>query len=204
MPTASTRRRAAAQPPEDQSAEQRAAKEHLARVVAEARRGRMTVEELAVRAGVSSGLVSQIERGVGNPSYTTLLKIGKALELPLGSFFSDPSDSDMGVVRADRRKKLLLPDGLTYESLTPDFQHQLAVLRTTVPPGFDDSDFPSRHPGEECVHVLSGALTFTSAGTTVSLEAGDSITHDSSLPHSIANTGEEPAVIVIAVTPVTF
>src|SRR2546429_5812035 len=33
----------------------------------ERRKGRMTVEELAARAGVSSGLISQIERGKGNP-----------------------------------------------------------------------------------------------------------------------------------------
>jgi transcriptional regulator with XRE-family HTH domain len=176
----------------------------LGEVIARARRGRLTLEELAVRAGVSSGILSQIERGAGNPSYTTLLKISRALELPLGSFFSDIPADDAMLVAAGRRKKLVLPDGLTYELLTPDFQRQLAVFRTTVPPGFDDGDYPSTHPGEECIHVLSGQVEVTTGGTKFTLRAGDSLTHDSGLPHCMTNPDRTPAELIISVTPVTF
>jgi transcriptional regulator with XRE-family HTH domain len=201
--TAGASRRRLSPAPPAEAGELGQAKARLALVIGEARRGRMTVEELAVRAGVSSGIISQIERGFGNPSYSTLLKIAHALDLPLASFFSEP-DGDAMLVRPERRKKLVLPDGLTYELLTPDFQRQLAVFRTTVPPGFDNSDFPSTHPGEECVYVISGQISFRTGSKSFLLTAGDSLTHDSGIAHSLINQSAHPAELIISVTPVTF
>ena len=62
----------------------------VGKVVRDARRGRFSVEDLSARAGVSSGLISQVERGLGNPSVTTLLKLARALDLPLNAFFEAP------------------------------------------------------------------------------------------------------------------
>jgi transcriptional regulator with XRE-family HTH domain len=45
------------------------------------RAGRYTIAELAQRSGVSSGLLSLIERGRGNPSLETLNRIAAALDL---------------------------------------------------------------------------------------------------------------------------
>ena len=42
---------------------------------------------LATAAGLSPGLLSQIERGQGNPSLTTLIKLSQALKVPVGRFF---------------------------------------------------------------------------------------------------------------------
>src|SRR6266568_989110 len=76
----------------------------------------LSIEELARRAGVSNGLLSQIERGIGNPSLSTLLGLAKALEMPLGSFFAGASDDSDVVVRARGRKRLVLNDhNLVYE-----------------------------------------------------------------------------------------
>ena len=47
----------------------------------EARSGRFTVKELAAAAGVSAGLISEVERGQGNPSFRTLYRISQALDL---------------------------------------------------------------------------------------------------------------------------
>ena len=48
----------------------------------------LTLEELAQRSGVSIGMLSQLERGVGNPSLRTLVKIAKGLGVPMGYFLS--------------------------------------------------------------------------------------------------------------------
>src|SRR5947209_4614890 len=67
----------------------------------------LSIEELAQRAGVSTGLLSQIERGIGNPSLSSMLGLARALDMPLGSFFGGaPGDSDM-VVRPHTRKRLV-------------------------------------------------------------------------------------------------
>ena len=49
----------------------------------------MRVSELARSAGVSSSLISQIERGNSRPSVGTLFAISSALEVPVDSFFVD-------------------------------------------------------------------------------------------------------------------
>src|ERR1700743_2252016 len=118
-----------------------------------------SVEALAAAAGVSAGSISQLERGRGNPSFLTLRRLADALQVPLGHFLQGPETGQL-VVRADRRKRLRLPTepGLVYELLTPGLGGTLEVLRSQIPPGFDNRDQPFRHAGEECGHLLSGTL----------------------------------------------
>lgn len=52
-------------------------------VIRRSRAGRYTLAQLAQRAGVSSGLLSLIERGQGNPSLETLRRIAGALDVEL-------------------------------------------------------------------------------------------------------------------------
>ena len=166
----------------------------------------LTVEGLARVAGVSTGLISQLERGKGNPSFLTLQRLAEALELPFGHFMQGPKSQAGMVVRADQRKRLVLPHPteIVHELLTPDLRGSLEVLRTTVPPAWSNEAQPFHHPGEECVHVLEGSLGITVAGSDFQLAAGDSITYDSSALHWYANRSDQPALIIGAVTPPSF
>lgn len=167
----------------------------------------LSVGALSRRAQVSSGLISQLERGHGNPSFLTLSRLAEALRVPLGHFLQDvPRGAASGmVVRADQRKKLVLPeDHLVYELLTPNLNGKLEVLRTRVPAGWDNRERPFAHPGEECVHLLSGSLEVTVGIEHFELDEGDSITFDSSVPHWWQNSSEESAVIIGSVTPPSF
>jgi transcriptional regulator with XRE-family HTH domain len=165
----------------------------------------LSVEALAAAAGVSAGSISQLERGRGNPSFLTLRRLAAALDVPLGHFLQGP-DSGQMVVRADRRKRLQLPTepGLVYELLTPGLGGSLEVLRSQIPPGFDNRDQPFKHAGEECVHLLSGAMLIGIGGRRYELDEGDSITYDSSVPHYWVNAADAVAVIIGAVTPPSF
>ena len=49
----------------------------------------ITVQELALRANVSKGLISQIENSRTIPSLLVLIEIIKALEIDLNEFFKD-------------------------------------------------------------------------------------------------------------------
>ena len=164
----------------------------------------LTVGDLSQRAQVSAGLISQLERGRGNPSFLTLSRLAEALAVPLGHFLQGSSPSGM-VVRADQRKKLVLPDDhLVYELLTPNLSGSLEVLRTQVPAGWSNRERPFRHVGEECVHLLSGRLQVTVGEDFHELDEGDSITYDPSVPHWWANAGDDSAVIIGSVTPPSF
>jgi transcriptional regulator with XRE-family HTH domain len=175
----------------------------------EARRGRFTVKELAATAGVSSGLISEIERGRGNPSFRSLYRISQALGLRVGDLLSPESSRQPAaaqIVPRDQRKLLQLGEnGLVWQLLTPSLQGRLEVLKTSIPPGFTNEEAPFRHEGEECVFLLTGrALQVTVAGELFTLEEGDAVTYDSGKSHWWSNPTDTNAIVVGAVTPPSF
>jgi len=175
----------------------------------EARRGRYTVKELAATAGVSSGLISEIERGYGNPSFRSLYRISQALGLRVGDLLSPQSERQQAAAQVvGRRQRKLLrlgENGLVWQLLTPNLQGQLEVLKTSIPPGFSNQEAPFQHDGEECVYLLTGtSLSVTVAGELFTLEEGDAITYDSGRKHWWSNPTDTDAVVVGAVTPPSF
>ena len=167
----------------------------------------VTISSLAAEAGVSSGLVSQIERGVGNPSYTTLIKLAQALGVPVGSFFAgmDDTDQSVRVVRRSERRRLLLSErDLVYELLTPTMSGRLGMVQAQVPAGWSNEDAPYRHEGDECITMLRGQLIITVNGTEHLLAEGDSLTYDASAWHWYRNETAKEALLLGAMSPPTF
>ncbi len=160
--------------------------------------------ELARAAGVSRGLISQIELDRANPSIDTLRKIAAALESPIAAFFDETRQSGL-IVRKGERKRLHLPrSGLTYELLTPDLNRQIEFIRIELEPGQGGSRHPFGHAGEEAALILEGQVHVWIADDEYVLEAGDSISFNSGLPHRVANLGKKRAVLVSAITPPSF
>ena len=184
-----------------------AAARRLGEMIRRARSGRFTVQELARRAGIAAGSLSQIERGKGNPSFRTLQKIADALGLRIGDLVEAAPSTTRGpmVVRRHERARLQVGyDGLIYELLTPNLRGSLEMLQTRIPPGFSNQSNPFRHEGEECVLVLEGDLRVCVGDTEHHLQAGDAITYDPALPHWWANETDREATVVGAVTPPSF
>jgi transcriptional regulator with XRE-family HTH domain len=161
----------------------------------------LTIEDLARRASISTGLLSQLERGIGNPSLSTLTRLAQSLEIPIGAFFAGPGDENDIVVHPNTRKRLVLAErNLTYQLLVPDLQGALSMLHIEMPPKFTNEGAPFRHPGEECMLVLKGPIETHAEERTFLLEAGDSIRFVSSTPHWY-RTFEEGADLITAMTP---
>lgn len=176
---------------------------HLGRVIRSSRERRMTVEELAEAAGVSGGLISQLERGIGNPSFNTLMRLSRALGLPISSLFQgDSYDPERRIIRVSERRRLTSND-LVQELLTPDVNRKLGMVRTVVPPGYSSEDTPMTHPGEEAFHLLEGELDIALDGHLYTLYAGDTISFDSAIPHAYANHTGSAAVFIGSSTPPT-
>ncbi len=71
-------------------------------------------------------------------------------------------------------------------------------------PGGSTGDDRHSHQGEEAGMVLEGVIELTVGDETFTLEAGDSYSFPSHLPHRIANAGDGEAVVVWANTPITL
>ena len=169
----------------------------------------LTLTQLADEARLSPAIVSQIERGLANPSFTTLAQLAHALEISVGRLCIGHDETKAPVVRKDDRRNLRgvarksLGEAV-YELLTPDLNGSLEAQWIVSPPGHDTSDTPFRHGGEEFGIVLSGTKDVYLDGGRHTLNAGDSITFDSTIPHWFTNHYEEICVAIWVNTPPTW
>lgn len=189
----------------------------LGRLVTSQRRARKwSLREFSRRSGLSEGLLSQLERGLANPSLQTMQKIARALSLQLTDLFYDLGDGEplevpavaieraVEVVTADHSKRLQLPhDDITYELLTPKGR-TLGLLRSTIPPGFDGRGAPFRHAGEESTHLLEGVFRAHVGDDVFEMSERDTITFPSDKDHWWVNPGGVPAVVITAFTPASL
>jgi transcriptional regulator with XRE-family HTH domain len=166
------------------------------------RRNNITLREVADAAGVSESFVSQVERGVANPSMASLRRMAEALGESVASLFVG-SESPGMVVRAGDRKRLAHPaSSLEDYLLTPPGAKTLQIIYSVVAPGEGSGAEPYTHPAdEECVIVISGQLLVTSSGDEHLLEEGDSLLLDPRQPHSYHNPGQAPARSIWVMSP---
>ncbi|MED3282433.1 helix-turn-helix transcriptional regulator, partial [Bacillus thuringiensis] len=66
----------------------------------------LTSKRLAELADITPSMLSQIEKGITNPSLQTLKLISVALNIPLFNFFLEDTNTEELVVRANQRKKI--------------------------------------------------------------------------------------------------
>ncbi|MGD9712076.1 MAG: helix-turn-helix domain-containing protein [Thermomicrobiales bacterium] len=174
---------------------------------------RLSAVALARDCGVSTSLISQVERGLTAPSLEVLWAIARALDVPIGTFFQpEPSQPDGAatagasavVVRASQRKKLGLTSSLTYQLLSPDLQHRIELIWVEFQPGEEGPLEPFTHPGEEQMVVIKGEMHFWVGEELFVLQAGDCITIDSAVPHRAGNRSTHPATVIAAITPPSF
>ncbi|MDN5851720.1 MAG: cupin domain-containing protein [Actinomycetia bacterium] len=164
----------------------------------------LSVRELATRSNLSVGLISQVERGLTDPSLHTLRVIAKVLSTPLFDFFADTDPEDVAVVRAGTRMSIRSPHGaLTYERLSPG-SGRLEMLEGVLQPGGSSSEDAWSHPSEECVVVTAGTLTVEVSAQVYRLGPGDSCYFDSRLPHRYVNDGDGTARFTLAITPPSY
>lgn len=168
----------------------------------------LTVEELARRSAVSAGLISQTERGRGNPSFNTIAQLAHALQVPIGRLFHT-THSVSPVVRADQRRALDLHSAdpgmdALHELLTPGLDGTLEAVWIVAPVGYDTSSTPFSHAGEEFGLIIEGRHQVFLDGVCHELDAGDSITYSSTIPHWYRNAGDVPCKAVWVITPPSF
>ncbi len=181
-----------------------------------------SLRELADRLGVSSSLISQVETGRASPSVSTLYAIANELDISLDALLfngrtqagrngmssvepdSAPVEPESAparralsggpVQRADGRKQIRLASGVIWERLTTTSEPDLDFIYVVYEVGgaSGPANAFQRHAGHEWGYVLSGTLSVTIGFDEYQLEAGDSVSFDSMVPHRLANLGVQP------------
>ena len=164
----------------------------------------MSARTLAAKLGISPSAVSQIERGVLQPSVSRLIAITDALGVPLVAAFDLASDrpaepagpSGFTLQRAGQSPDIVLDSGVSFRRLTPGTSPGVDYFESIYPPGAaaHGADGLFHHEGYEVGTVVSGELTIDFEAERVILRAGDAISYPCSVPHRLHNTGTADAV----------
>lgn len=161
-----------------------------------------TLENMASKTGLSKGLLSQVERGISQPSLDSLWKITKALEASMVHFFEEIDQKHVHVIRKHKRRHLLFPESTgTYSLLSAGGGAKLSMLEVRLQPGEIVRETLVQSEGEECLAIITGTVTVRLGEEEYILSEGDSLYLASTQSHQIENTGEDEAAIIWSVTP---
>ena len=157
----------------------------------------LSVERLSELSGVSTGLISLMERGKANPSFSTFVQVAHGLGVSLSWLFGAEQPSSPVVRRANRRRiGATSKDGSIREVLMSTTDGVLEVIWSENAPGTDNREMPYQHEGEEFGIVLSGVREVHLNGLRYRLGAGDSISYSAKDPHWFANPGSKPSTAI--------
>lgn len=172
---------------------------------------RLTLQDLSAATGLSKPLLSQIENEQVIPPLATLLRVSKALKVPLNNLIQDETgENKYVVVRAgERREGSWRPphsgkhQPYVYQPLGKGKDNRsFEPFLLEIEPRPGDEDVLVFHEGEEFIFLLEGTLNVYYRDEVVTLHPGDSIYFDSDEPHGFLAIGDTPArgVLVYADT----
>lgn len=170
---------------------------------------RYTLVQLSEKTGYTASFLSQIERGLKEPSLNTLRKLSECLEVPMFSFFASGGEENedlsaggsYSIVRQNARRSVHIP-GLTVrcEALTPQVfsgnGRSLRGMVYTIREGEWCSEGMVSHTYDECTYVISGNLKASLPNAETELREGDCIYVHASTRHNFQNCGSRDCVLL--------
>jgi transcriptional regulator with XRE-family HTH domain len=164
----------------------------------------ITIEQLANRAGVSKGLISQIENNRTVPSLPVLFNIIHSLDEDLRTFFEDMHDSfgnsHVLIIRKGQETPFAKEPvkGFTYKRVLTRSIHSQAVDVVLL----ELKKKASRKElittdAYECKYVLKGDIEYQVEKEVFTLHEGDTLFFDGRAGHRLRNIGPGDALILI-------
>ncbi len=157
----------------------------------------LSLADLAARAGVSIGALSQIERGMSSLRVRVIWPLAAALGIEPSALIADGDDAvnDLYCVRANSRRSIpVKSEGVAKALLSPPGA-TLTGMMVTVEGGGGTAEAYA-HAGHEFGFVLSGAIELVVDSTSYALNAGDSFAFKSTLLHAFRNPGAQRCQIL--------
>lgn len=160
-----------------------------------------TLDALAARAGVSRGMIIQIEQARTNPSVGTTVKLADALGVSITTLLEYDQGPQVRVVAPGDAVRMWHTDAGSHTSLLvgAEAPGPFELWDWRLMPG-EGSDSDPHPPGTvELLHVRTGELTLVVDGTGHTVPAGASATFEAVVPHGYRNDGEDPVEMTMSV-----
>lgn len=170
---------------------------------------KLTLDQLAKSSGVSKSMLSQIERGLTNPTLATVWSLTQSLQIEIAELLSDATSSNdrdlyFAVTKNHQTPEIQSADGkCNLRILGPiDKVSEIEWYDMQLEPGgVLESD--GHGPGTvEHLTVLEGQLSVRNAQTEQDITVGDTARYQADVPHFIENKGESSArALMVVLTP---
>jgi len=168
---------------------------------------KMGLAQLGAHSGLSTAMLSKIERGILFPTLPTLLRIALVFGVGLDHFFTESTVTPtMAVIR--KKDRLRLPDrpsadppSYFFESLDfPVTDRKMQAYYAEFPLHSKASEL-HRHDGAELIYVVRGQLAVEVGDEETVLEEGDAMYFDSHTSHGYRRHGRTSCAAIVVVAP---
>jgi len=165
-------------------------------------RRELSLEALAKEAGVSRGMLSQIELGRSVPTIALLWRVARALRVPFAALTNDGSRSGTVVLAAAKAKILTSADGnFTSRALFPfDAERRVEFYKLTLAPRSEETADPHPPGTIENLTVASGQVEIVVAGVSHVLKPDDAIVFEADVPHAYRNMRSSTTSMYLVMT----
>ena len=164
-----------------------------------------SLDVLAVKAGVSRSMLSEVERGAKVPSVLVLDRIATALDTSIGRLLDIERAASVVMIRRSEQHVAKEASGWERRILSPVLPGvEFEFMRTTIGAHVDAGEFaPHARGSREYLAMESGILLLTIDGVDYKLNAGDSIYYAGDCVHAFKNPAVKPCIYYMAmdVTP---
>lgn len=164
----------------------------------------LTQEELAERAGLTKGFISQVERDLTSVSLDSLLQILDALGEKVSDFFRE-IEKERIVYGLRDRVELPNRNGVKgFSLLIPGSANRMMepVILTLGPKQCTERE--EAHRGDELGYVMKGKIAIHFGKKAHRARTGDCFYFIADRDHHIQNTGPDDAMILWITTPPAF
>ena len=159
----------------------------------------LTQAELAARAQLTKGFISQLENDLVSISLESLNDILQALDITLTDFFSERVRKS--VFSPKDRVPVTGSGASVFDMLVPGSTNRdMDPLFVSFEPG-EAFESEQAHVGEEFGYVLSGALTLELAGKEKRIPAKSCFYFESNQPHRLRNNSERKVSFIWVTAP---
>ena len=162
----------------------------------------LTQEELADRAELSKGFISQLERDLTSPSIATLMDILQCLGTSIGEFFNETPEEQIVFGKNDYFEKHDTDLKNDIKWIIPNAQKNVMepIMLTLEAGGETYPDNP--HEGEEFGYVMQGSISIHLGSKTYKAKKGESFYFIPDKKHYL--TSKSGAVILWVSSPPSF
>lgn len=142
------------------------------------RKNGLTLRDFAKQTNLSTALLSQLERNIGNPTLSILSTLAEAMGISVSELVEQKVENAEMILRKEQRKTIVMYQGQTmYDVLACDTCHaNLELLLMTLEGKSWTSNGYTQHTQEEEVaYVLQGEVTIDLEGEVFVLGEEDTI-----------------------------